>query len=274
MTEEKETTKVAELKSERYSIADVGKQANQYSKTTKAISEYAGRVYGLEMKMLVLGYETVPKEPEYPTTETDKTKAIWSKEYDMFMKKKDKYRDYKAKVFTIIIGQCDPSMRNKIEHFKGFSKAETTCDVIELLRIIKDIAFDANEKKYPAQQVVLALKTLASVGQYEKEELVDYFKRFISSVEVLNRSVERITVDKKVKLAMTAVAPTPIRITKLEETLNSQTLTCELAALAGKEVRNIIKPISDVRSSAEYRLHVAGVLLKRALLHLMTMGGK
>ena len=44
--------------------------------------------------------------------------------------------------------------------------------------------------------------------------------------------------------------------------------------MAEKEVRNIIKPISDVRSSAEYRLHVSGVLVKRALLHLSAMGGK
>lgn len=84
----------------------------------------------------------------------------------------------------------------------------------------------------------------------------------------------RLTSDKKVRLAMTAVAPTPIRISKLEETLSSQPLTSEIAAAAGKEVCNIIRPISDVRSSAEYRLHVSGVLVKRALLHLSAMGGK
>jgi CO/xanthine dehydrogenase FAD-binding subunit len=84
----------------------------------------------------------------------------------------------------------------------------------------------------------------------------------------------RITADKKVRLAITAVAPTPISIVELEETLSNQPLTVEIADMAGKEVRNIIKPISDVRSSAQYRLHVAGVLVKRALLHLAAMGGK
>ena len=84
----------------------------------------------------------------------------------------------------------------------------------------------------------------------------------------------RITADKKVRLSITAVAPTPISIGKLEETLSNQPLTEEIADMAGKEVRNIIKPISDVRSSAEYRLHVAGVLVKRALLHLAAIGGK
>jgi len=84
----------------------------------------------------------------------------------------------------------------------------------------------------------------------------------------------RLTADKRVRLAMTAVAPTPIRIVKLEEILSSQPLTPEIAIAAGKEVCNIIRPISDVRSSAEYRLHVSGVLVKRALLHLSAMGGK
>lgn len=84
----------------------------------------------------------------------------------------------------------------------------------------------------------------------------------------------RMTADKKINLAITAVAAIPIRLTKIEEMLNSQSLTSELTSMAGKEVRNIIKPISDVRSSAEYRLHVAEVLVKRALLHLSSMGGK
>jgi CO/xanthine dehydrogenase FAD-binding subunit len=84
----------------------------------------------------------------------------------------------------------------------------------------------------------------------------------------------RLTGDKKIKLSITAVAPTPIRITKLEEILSLQPLTSESATMAESEVRNIIKPISDVRSSAQYRIHISGVLVKRALLHLLTMGGK
>jgi CO/xanthine dehydrogenase FAD-binding subunit len=84
----------------------------------------------------------------------------------------------------------------------------------------------------------------------------------------------RLTAEKKCFVAMSAVAPTPIRLTKLEAMINSQPLTTELAALAGEEARNQIKPISDMRSSAEYRLHVSGVLVKRALSQLLTMGGR
>ncbi len=84
----------------------------------------------------------------------------------------------------------------------------------------------------------------------------------------------RITPDKKVKIAMTAVAPTPVRLFQLEDMLASKVLDADAAEWAGAEARKYIKPISDVRSSAEYRLHVAGVLVKRALMQLLAKGGK
>lgn len=84
----------------------------------------------------------------------------------------------------------------------------------------------------------------------------------------------RLTAERKFQVAMSAVAPTPIRLVKLEEIINSQPISAELAVMAGEEVRNHIKPISDVRASAEYRLHVSGVLVKRAITQLLAKGGK
>lgn len=79
----------------------------------------------------------------------------------------------------------------------------------------------------------------------------------------------RITSDKKVFIAMSAVAPTPIRLTKLEEALATKDLTPETATWLSKEVANHINPISDVRSSAKYRLHISGILAKKGLLKLI-----
>ena len=76
----------------------------------------------------------------------------------------------------------------------------------------------------------------------------------------------------KFRLAMAAVAPTPIRLHAVENLLNSQAWSEDLAAQAAELARQEIKPISDTRASAEYRLHVTGVLVRRALSRLM--GGK
>ena len=76
--------------------------------------------------------------------------------------------------------------------------------------------------------------------------------------------------DKKctgVRIVLGAVAPTPIRAKNSEALLEGQVLTEELAAKVGAEAARESKPISDVRSSADYRRAMVGVMTKRAILN-------
>lgn len=79
--------------------------------------------------------------------------------------------------------------------------------------------------------------------------------------------------DGKVAIAIAAVAPTPLRLYALEDTIHQRGLSEETIDRAAEEIKAHIHPISDVRSSAEYRLHIASVLLKRGLLHLLKKEG-
>jgi aerobic carbon-monoxide dehydrogenase medium subunit len=76
--------------------------------------------------------------------------------------------------------------------------------------------------------------------------------------------------DKKcsgVRIVLGAVAPTPIRAKNSEVLLEGKVLTEELAAKVGDEAAQESKPISDVRSSADYRRAMVGVMTKRAILN-------
>ena len=189
MTIEEDKPKISELKGHVYGMTEIGKQADQYTKTTKAIGEYVGRMYGHDMKKLVLQLEeTRPEEPEYPVDQSDKNKAIWSKKYDLYLKKEERYEDQKGKVFTIIMGQCNKPMKNRVEGASDYDDAEKKRDVLVLLRLIKDIAFDSDEKKYPPMQAAQAWRNLMKVWQQEDEDLVDYYKRFKSMVEMVERA--------------------------------------------------------------------------------------
>ena len=179
------------LKDHVYSLSVAGKQADRYTKTTKAIAEYVGRVYSHEMKQLVLnGTESVPVEPDYPEGDTpsDRDKSVWSKRYDHFLREETKYNDHKAKVFTIVYGQCEKAMKNQIESQAAFASVESNMNVAGLLRLIKDVAFDSNDKKYPPMQAAWALKRLVTARQHEKEDLVDYYKRFQGLMEMVERA--------------------------------------------------------------------------------------
>ena len=72
-----------------------------------------------------------------------------------------------------------------------------------------------------------------------------------------------------VRLAMGSIAATPIRLKDTEALIGSEALTPALANRAGDHVAATITPIDDVRSTAEYRRHVAGQIVRRALLSLL-----
>ena len=71
--------------------------------------------------------------------------------------------------------------------------------------------------------------------------------------------------DKTFRVAAAALAPTPRRAFKTESYLKGKKITQVAAKEAGKLLLGEISPISDIRSSKEYRLHMASVMLERGL---------
>lgn len=70
---------------------------------------------------------------------------------------------------------------------------------------------------------------------------------------------------QEVRLAFGSVAPTPIRGTRIEERLTGKPADAALIAEARSMLPELIAPITDVRASREYRLHMVGVMLERGL---------
>ena len=67
------------------------------------------------------------------------------------------------------------------------------------------------------------------------------------------------------RIAMGSVAPTPIRIPQAEKVLQGVEPTEERIRTAAEKAVESIKPISDVRASAEYRKETSKILVRRAL---------
>ena len=70
-----------------------------------------------------------------------------------------------------------------------------------------------------------------------------------------------------VRIVLGAVAPTPLRAKNSEALLEGKMLSEEIATQVGDEAARESKPISDVRSSADYRRAMVGVMTKRAILN-------
>lgn len=69
----------------------------------------------------------------------------------------------------------------------------------------------------------------------------------------------------KARIALGAVAPTPVRARKAEELLLGRDPTPACFAEAAATVADEISPISDLRGSADYRRKMSVVLVRRAL---------
>lgn len=67
------------------------------------------------------------------------------------------------------------------------------------------------------------------------------------------------------RIALGAVGPTPMRAHKAEALLAGQILTQELVDRVGDAVMQQVRPIDDLRASAEYRREMSRVLVRRAL---------
>lgn len=67
------------------------------------------------------------------------------------------------------------------------------------------------------------------------------------------------------RVAFGAVAPTPIRSTRIEAALNGKILDAGLVAEAVAMVADEISPITDMRASAEYRTRMTEVMVERGL---------
>lgn len=71
---------------------------------------------------------------------------------------------------------------------------------------------------------------------------------------------------KDVRIALNAIAPTPIRAYKTESALKKQKVDLKIIEEKVKIVTKEIKPISDVRASAEYRKEMAIVLTRDSII--------
>jgi len=78
----------------------------------------------------------------------------------------------------------------------------------------------------------------------------------------LNRAGD--TIDEA-RVALAAVAPTPLVVKAAGDWLAGKPATAESFAKAGELATDAARPIDDKRGTVEYRKHLAGVLTRRTL---------
>jgi len=74
---------------------------------------------------------------------------------------------------------------------------------------------------------------------------------------------------RRARFAAGSVAPTPVRLRTVEALLGGATVTPALIDEAGRAAAVDVTPITDVRTTAAYRLRIVAVFVRRAIQELM-----
>ena len=161
-----------------------------YLQSMKKLADYAGTKMNNNMyKLVKKKVEATFPKPKAPGK--DPAKHVVD-EYRELMKRKldkeDKYNEDKAKLFRIIMTQCSPEMKDKLEaQSTELEKLEDDNDVIGLLDMIKELVYNAGGVRNKFVIMQSLNRTLYGRGNTQRpnESLNEYGKRFLQQVEVV-----------------------------------------------------------------------------------------
>lgn len=110
--------------------------------------------------------------------------------------------------------------------------------------------------------------TIPALKENEKAAYIKHAVRKAMDLAIIGVAV-KLTMDGNVcrdaKIALGAVATTPVRAPKAEDLLKGKEITDELLEEVAQAAMDSCSPISDIRASKEYRKAMIGVFTKRAI---------
>jgi hypothetical protein len=124
-------------------------------------------------------------EPEPPTA--TKPSQIEMKRYEVLCNrhfaKVEEYERERTKLFRMIIGQCSPTLRDKLESMTEYSALEAGDNFIGLLQLIHSLVYGTDKGQYQYWKMQVAMAKLAGMKQEPKEPTISFAERFLTQVE-------------------------------------------------------------------------------------------
>jgi len=163
-------------------------QVSIHLQSMKKLADYAGTKMNNNMCKWKKVEATFPK-PKAPGKDpakhvVDKCRELMKRKLD----KEDKCNEDKAKLFRIIMSQCSPEMKDKLEaQSTELEKLEDDNDVIGLLDLIKELVYNAGGVRNKFVVMQSLNRTLCGRGNTQRpnESLNEHGKRFLQQVEVV-----------------------------------------------------------------------------------------
>jgi hypothetical protein len=163
-------------------------QQSKYIRTKKALTYHVGTTFKFAKelyKALNGGKEVELVEPEKPTS--TKPTQIEVKRYEVLCNrhfaKVEEYERARAKLFRLIMGQCSPTLRDKLESMAEFPGLEEADNFTGLLKLIHELVYGTDKGQYQYWKMQASLVKLAGMKQEAKEPMISFAESFLTQVE-------------------------------------------------------------------------------------------
>ena len=134
---------------------------------------------------------------------------------------------------------------------------------------VADLFVGPGQTNLAKKELIIEL-LVPALSPEQGSAFVKLSQRRALAISVVNTAVV-ITIDKgrrlfqDTRLGVGAVAPIPMRARKAEKRLIGQPISDETINAASREAAGEVTPIDDIRSCADYRCQMTGVLVGRAI---------
>ena len=167
------------------------KSGKLFTKVTREIAEYAGREYpnAGDFRIAMEELEPVhldkpkwaPVNPTAPTLPEQEEYKLAMKEY---YDKKIKTESTAKRIYALVIGQCSPAMKDRLESSHGYDSINKQSDPIKLLELIRDNMYKKVVTRKPIHALVDAETDLMSIRQEPNQSVSSYYEKFKELVAV------------------------------------------------------------------------------------------
>lgn len=172
---------------------DAQTRADQYDTTTKKVAEWAetNLLFNNDIRRTIIKLKKPDTKTWRPTkpadNNTDKyAEDEYKEEFKEYQLRKRTYKNNYAKMFAIVHGQCSETLKTKLEGQDEWEDIEDERDMVSLLKNIKVWMLNQQESKSPPMSALSAIIAMFRMEQGQYEGLVEYRRRFVAAVEVLD----------------------------------------------------------------------------------------
>jgi hypothetical protein len=176
------------LKGHTYDLNTSGDDNDLFTRTTKEIENYVGRNYTRYTGELVVAVRNlvIGMPPDIRMVRDDANAAvlqIWKEDRKEQLEKTKVFNDFKAGLYSLVIGQCTTALDDKLRSTVGFDAVQQ--DGIALLVMIRTITNHFEEHRNVADALCELKEAFYALKIGRDEPLTRYYEKFDSQAKAL-----------------------------------------------------------------------------------------